>query len=78
MSVAEAVTLIGAITAAIVSVVGACLNVYTAIQSTRTHQLVNGVSRILGTAARSQGQAEGRLAQATGDDTPKADTPLPV
>jgi hypothetical protein len=70
MTVAEAVTLIGAIAAAVVAIFTAAVSVYTAQQAARTHAAVNGVSAILGSAARSQGQAEGRLAESKGTDTP--------
>jgi hypothetical protein len=73
MTVAEAITLIGAVTAAIVAIVTAVVSAYSALQASKTHTLVNGVSKTLGAAARSQGQAEGRLAEAKGTETPPAD-----
>jgi hypothetical protein len=73
MTVAEAVTLIGAVTAAVVAICTAAVSVYVAIQAGKTHALVNGVSTLINQATRAQGQAEGRLAEVKGTDTPPAE-----
>lgn len=70
MTVAEAVTLISAVTAAIVAILTAGIGFYTAMKASSTHTLVNGLSGSLNVANRAQGQAEGRLAEATHTDTP--------
>lgn len=70
MTVAEGVTLIGAVAAAVVSIMTAAIALYTAQKSASTHQLVNGISGKLATAHTAQGHAEGQLEQLVADRVP--------
>ena len=76
VTVVEAVTLIGAITAAVVAIMGAALQVFVAVQAVKTHTLVNGMTATGNAGARARGQAEGRLAQQLGIDTPAVTPPV--
>lgn len=70
MTATELVTLIGALTAAIVSILGAVAAFYTAQKSASTHSLVNGISGKLTDAAKAQGHAEGVADVVTGKTGP--------
>ena len=59
MTVTEVVTLIAAITAAVVSILGASAAFYAAIKSASTHTLVNGQSHEIQALREDKGHAIG-------------------
>lgn len=67
MTVQESVTLIAAITAAIVSVVSALVGGYVAMKTASTHQLVNGQSEALRVLREERGYAAGQAQQKVDD-----------
>ena len=64
MGPAELVTLIAAVTASIVSLIGALVAAYNAVQGARTHKLVNGQSQALQKMSEDKGFAEGAASTA--------------